>query len=224
MPLIESLNVGTARAVGANSGMTGIDKLPTDGPLAVSAPDPARAGGSGLAGDIVFDTVHHGGPDQALYAYAREDLDWWEVEIGAPLRAGTFGENLTTSGLDLTGALIGECWRIGDDVRVQVTKPRIPCANFAVWMAEKGWLKTFTRRARPGAYLRILAPGAVRAGSEVVVESRPDHGVTIGRVFRALTLEKELLPGLLEAESYLTAAIRLRAEESRPRGAPAARG
>jgi MOSC domain-containing protein YiiM len=194
-----SVNLGVLRPNPAEpSGVTGIDKRPTTDPIPVHAP--AAKGDSGLAGDSIASGVHHGGPDQAVYAYAREDLDDWAAEVGRPLRAGMFGENLTTSGVDVTGALIGERWRIGADVVLEVAVPRIPCNTFATWMSEQGWVKRFTRRAIPGAYLRVVTPGDVRVGDPVVVVSRPDHDVTIGVTFRALTLEPELLPRLLTAD------------------------
>jgi MOSC domain-containing protein YiiM len=197
------LNISTGRPIAAKSGTTGIDKLPTAGPIKVAAPGRKGVGGSGLAGDVISDRKHHGGADQAVYAYAREDLDWWQSEIGGPLRSGMFGENITTFGLDVTGALIGERWRIGQDVLLEVTSPRIPCATFAVWMDQKGWLKRFTARATPGAYLRVLEPGEISSGDAVAIEFRPNHRVTIGLTFRALTLEQALLPCLLDASEYL---------------------
>ncbi|GAA4707951.1 MOSC domain-containing protein [Phytohabitans rumicis] len=182
-------------------GITGIDKRPADGPVQVRGPGPKGTGlGSGLVGDQIFDTAHHGGDDQALYAYAREDLDDWAAELGRSLPGGVFGENLTTVGVDVTGALIGERWRVGDEVVLQVVLPRIPCGTFANWMAEQQWVKRFTIRARPGAYLRVIEPGEIRAGDAVTVERRPDHDVTVGVTFRALTREPELLPRLLTAD------------------------
>jgi len=193
-----SVNLGTARHNPAErGGLTGIDKRPTTGPVPVSAP-PARGVG-GLTGDTVASEAHHGGPDQAVYAYAREDLDDWAADLGRPLHNGIFGENLTTSGMDVTGALIGERWRVGDTVVLEVSAPRIPCDTFARWMAEEGWVTRFTRKARPGAYLRVVTRGAVRAGDPVVRLSRPDHDVTVALTFRALTLEPELLPRVLAA-------------------------
>ena len=210
--VIDSGNVGLLRSIGAKAGATGIDKLPTPNPVLVSAPGPQRTGTSGLAGDVICDSNHHGGDRQAVYAYAREDLDWWQGELDLTLRSGMFGENLTTVGLKVTGALIGETWRIGDDLVLQVTSPRVPCGIFAAWMDRPGWVKAFTRGARPGAYLRVLEQGEVRATDPVVVEFRPAHSVTVGDTFRALTLEPELCPDVLEAAEYLDDEIVLRAE------------
>jgi MOSC domain-containing protein YiiM len=203
MPVVDSVNVGAAKAIRAKSGLSGIDKIPTNDPVAVSSPGPTGSGAGGLAGDVICDTENHGGDDQAVYAYAREDLDWWQSTLSQPLRSGMFGENLTTIGLDITGARIGERWRIGSEVELQVTGPRIPCSTFAAWMNRKGWLKAFTRHATPGAYLRVVTPGEVRAGDLVEVAFSPEHDVTVGKVFRALTYERELLPSLLGAREFL---------------------
>jgi MOSC domain-containing protein YiiM len=181
---------------------TGIDKRPVAGPVAVAAPGPKGTGAVGLAGDRVFDVKHHGGDDQAVYAYAREDLDVWERELGRDLVNGSFGENLTTTGIDVNAALLGERWRIGSAV-LEVSCPRIPCATFAGWLAEKGWLRSFTRAALPGPYLRVVEPGTLTAGDPVTVLSRPaDHRVTVAMSFRALTTEPELLPLLLEVAAF----------------------
>jgi len=201
-----SVNLAVPRPIASKGiGVTGIDKRPATGPVQLRAPGPKRTGlGSGLVGDQLFDVQHHGGDDQAVYAYAREDLDWWQAELGGlALPGGCFGENLTTLDLDVNGALVGERWQVGDTVVLQVTDPRIPCRTFADWMREQAavpgrWIKTFTQAARPGAYLRIVTPGRIRAGDPVTVVHRPDHDVTIEVLFRALTLEPDLLPRLLE--------------------------
>lgn len=183
-------------------GATGIDKRPVEGPVTVTAPGPKGTGTVGLAGDRVYDLKHHGGDDQAVYAYAREDLDEWELSLG-PLANGVFGENLTTSGVDVTGALIGERWRIGPDVVLEVSCPRIPCSTFQGWLRRTGWIKEFTRAAIPGTYLRVIEPGDLRAGDPVKVIHRPSHDVTIALMFSALTLEPDLLPQLLPAGDAL---------------------
>ena len=180
---------------------TGIDKRPVVGPVAVTAPGPKGTGAVGLAGDRVYDVKHHGGTDQAVYAYAREDLDGWEAELGGPLANGVFGENLTTLGLDVNGALIGERWRIGPDVVLEVSCSRIPCGTFQGWLERDGWIKRFTRAARPGAYLRVIEPGEIRSGDRLEVVHRPAHEVTVALEFRAMTLEPELLPLLAVADA-----------------------
>ncbi|KRV46841.1 sulfurase [Wenjunlia vitaminophila] len=197
-----SVNIGRPRPdPGKRHALTGIDKRPVAGLVAVRAPGPKGTGAVGLAGDRAYDVDHHGGDDQAVYAYAREDLDGWARELGRELADGTFGENLTTSGLDVNGALIGERWRVGGQVLLEVSCPRIPCRTFQDWMDRAGWVRLFTERALPGAYLRVLEPGEITAGDEVVVEHRPDHEVTVAFAFRALTRERHLLPALLAADA-----------------------
>lgn len=198
------LTVNTATApIDLGELRTGIDKRPSADPLAVSAPGPAKAGpGSGVAGDSIINRRYHGGDDQAVYAYAREDLDRWERDLGRELTNGVFGENLTTADVDVTGALVGERWAVGSDgLLLEVTSPRTPCRTFASWMGVRGWVKTFTAAALPGAYFRVIAPGTVRAGDGVEVVSRPDHDVTVGVVFRALMSEPDLLPRLAVADA-----------------------
>jgi MOSC domain-containing protein YiiM len=202
MAVLQSVNVGVPREnPWKDTGLTGIDKRPVAGPVAVRAPGPKGTGAVGLAGDRVYDLAHHGGDDQAVYAFAREELDAWEVRLSRSLSDGVFGENLTTRGLDVDAALVGERWRVGADLLLEVAGPRIPCGTFAGWMAERGWNKTFIANARSGAYLRVLEPGEIRAGDPVEVTHRPDHDVTVSVAFRALTREPDLLPRLLVADA-----------------------
>lgn len=205
MPHLRSLNLATpAPNPYKDAATTGIDKRPVDHPVEVRAPGPKHGGlGSGLAGDHVGDRANHGGDDQAVYAFAREDLDDWEVRLGRSLPDGFFGENLTTTGLDVNGALLGERWRIGDTVELAVTFPRIPCNTFRGWMGERGWLRTFSQRSRPGAYLRVLTPGTITAGEPIEVVWRPDHDVTVALTYAAVTIRRELQPRLLAATEFL---------------------
>ena len=181
--------------------LTGIDKRPVEGPVMVTPPRAKGMGLVGLAGDRVYDVREHGGPDRAVYAYAREDLDFWAAELGRPLPNGVFGENLTTEGADVNDALIGERWRIGADVVLEVSCPRIPCGTFQGWLAQAGWIKRFTLAAIPGAYLRVIASGEICAGDPIEVSYRPEHDVSIAVCFRALTIEPDLLPKLLVADA-----------------------
>jgi len=193
----------------SQSKSTGIDKVAVSEPVMVRAPGSMRGGlGSGLVGDTIGNRKVHGGDDQAVYAYAREDLDAWEIQLQRKLGNGMFGENLTTSGIDVTGARIGERWRIGTDgLLLEVSAPRTPCRTFAAFLHLNQWIKTFTQAGKPGAYLRVISPGAVLAGDAITIDYRPDHDVTIGLVFRARMSEPELLPKLLVADG-LSAELR----------------
>ncbi|TXS50681.1 MOSC domain-containing protein [Streptomyces sp. uw30] len=201
-----SVNLGRRQYVSYTDhpeGVTGIDKQPVEGPVRVAAPGPKGVAGSGVAGDEVCSLRYHGGDEQAVYAVAREDLDDWERELGRPLANGGFGENLTTSGLDVSGALIGERWRIGSEVVVEVTSGRIPCRTFQSHVGEKQWVKRFTAKGAPGAYLRVIEPGEIRAGDTMEIIHRPDHDVTVALQFRAVTTDRTLLPRLLAAGEAL---------------------
>jgi MOSC domain-containing protein YiiM len=181
--------------------LTGIDKRPVEGQVMVKSPRAASMGLVGLAGDRVFDVRNHGGPEMAVYAFAREDLDDWAAQLGRPLSNGMFGENLTTEGADVNGALIGERWRVGADLLLEVSSPRVPCGTFQGWLAQAGWIKRFTLAARPGAYFRVIESGEVQAGDPIEITYRPEHDVTISMTFRALTIEPDLLPRLLTADA-----------------------
>ncbi|KUJ51344.1 sulfurase [Streptomyces sp. NRRL F-5122] len=219
-----SLNLGRPVAVDYTDqplGVTGIDKRPVDGRVRVTAPGPKGTGASGLAGDAVCDLRHHGGDDQAVYAFAREDLDAWERELGRPLPNGSFGENLTTEELDVSGALIGERWRVGSELVLEVTSGRIPCRTFQGHLGERGWVRRFTHRGAPGAYLRVIEPGETRTGDPIEIVHRPGHDITVALQFRASTTERHLLPDLLAAGDALhpeTAAAARRYMQMRPAG------
>lgn len=204
MPSVLTVNVAHPRTnPDTLAKPTGIDKRPTDAAVEVRPPGPMLDGlGSGLVGDLVGESKHHGGDDQAVYAYAREDLESWAADLGRPIDNGVFGENLTTAGVDVTNAVIGERWRVGNGGLVlEVTRPRTPCRTFAKWLDIDGWIKTFTERAMPGAYLRVITTGTVRAGDAIQIIERPDHDVTIAVVFRALMHDPSLLPSLLVADA-----------------------
>ncbi|MEO6502187.1 MAG: MOSC domain-containing protein [Jatrophihabitantaceae bacterium] len=173
---------------------TGIDKRPADGPVLL--------GRLGVAGDTICDTRNHGGPDQAVYAYASEDTEWWQQQLAGELSfelgPGSLGENLTLRGVDVTNAVIGERWRVGGAI-LQVSVPRIPCSTFAGFWNVDRLVKRFTQSGRVGAYLRVLTEGEVAAGDELVVLDRPAHGLTLVQTLRALTGDRSLAPKLLTA-------------------------
>jgi MOSC domain-containing protein YiiM len=188
--VVESINLGPAVAVPwGRYKWSAIDKRPVAGPVQLRT--------HGVDGDEIGDLVNHGGPAQAVYAYAAEDLLTWSQQLGRELRPGQFGENLTTRGIDLTRAVAGERWRVGGTL-LEISGVRIPCSVFQGFLGEKQWTKTFLHAQMPGPYLRVLVEGPVAVGDPIEVVEQPDHGLTVEMVFRALTTERALLPRLAD--------------------------
>jgi MOSC domain-containing protein YiiM len=184
---VVSVNVGRPRQISVRRGralMSAIGKQPVEGRV--------RVQGVNVAGDDQADRLVHGGPDKAVYAYASEDTAWWSSELGRDLEPGMFGENLTLAGVDVSGALIGERWRIGD-VELEVCQPRLPCAKLGLRFGDPQMLKRFAQAGRPGAYLRILREGELGPGDAVEILSRPGHDVTSALVSASILLDESLL-------------------------------
>jgi MOSC domain-containing protein YiiM len=197
-PYVLSVNVGLPRDEewAGNLRRTAIKKHPVTGPVAVRT--------LGLDGDQVADTENHGGIHQAVYAFAQEDLDYWTEQLGEQVAPAMFAENLTTVGIDVNEAVLGERWRVGTSL-LQPIGVRIPCNVFKNWLGVRGfdntaWVKRFTAEGRPGPYLRVLEEGTLQAGDPINVEHRPDHGVTVATMFAALTTDRNLLPELLRVD------------------------
>ena len=207
MAKVEAVNVGTPRPIERGKGKietSSIWKEPVSGRVAVR--------GVNIEGDDQADRSVHGGPNRAVYAYAAEDTEWWEAELGRELGPGIFGENLTLRGVDVTGARVGERWRIGSVV-LEVTSPRVPCWKLAKKMGDPMFIKRFAHARRPGAYLRIIEEGELGAGDEVEIVQRPDHDVTLALFVEAYEHDRTLLPRLLEAGDALPDAWRDWVEE-----------
>ena len=195
-----SVNVGRSRDVptGRRAIRTAIGKTPVEGRV--------RVQGVNVDGDEQADRSVHGGPDKAVYAYAIEDTRAWEATLHRQLGPGAFGENLTVSGIDVSGALIGERWRIGTTL-LEVAQPRLPCLKLGVHMGDPSFVKRFARASRPGAYLRIVEEGELAAGDAVEIDqaSRPAHGVTVRLVADALLIDRDLIPRVLAADAFVPA-------------------
>lgn len=193
-----SVNAGALAPVAGLRRPSGIRKHPVDR-ITVRDPGPKQGGlGSGVVGDEIGSRKHHGGETQAVYAVAREELDRWGRELGRELADGMFGENLTTSGLEVDEAEIGEQWRVGA-VLLEVCGPRVPCATFAAHMAEPRWVRRFTEHGRTGAYLAVREAGVIERDDPVEVVHRPGHGLTVPMFFRACMGDRDLARVLLEA-------------------------
>jgi MOSC domain-containing protein YiiM len=195
---VESVNLAVVRTGEwtMQKGRSGIDKRPVDHSVLLAA--------DGVEGDTICDLEHHGGPDQAVYAYSCDDLAFWTAELEQPLSPGAVGENLTLSGVDCSGAVVGERWQIGAAV-LQVRGPRIPCQVFGGFRGVPDLVKRFIAAGRPGAYLAVLQPAAVKVGDTVRVVGRPAHGVTVAHILAARTGERSLLPQVATAREHLGA-------------------
>jgi MOSC domain-containing protein YiiM len=199
MASVISVNVGLPKRVTYRTTSlpeTGIEKLPVDGPVRITS--------YGVEGNACASTDVPGDEFMRVYAYAVEDYRWWDGELGSALAPGHFGEQLTTEGVDVNAALVGETWRVGSAV-LQIAHVRTPCLTFKGWMGHTGhdataWVRRFALAGRPGPYFRVLEEGVVQAGDPIVVLDRPDHEVTVALMFRALLTEPALLPALLEVD------------------------
>lgn len=190
MARLVSVNVGRPREISSRRGkplVSAIFKTPVEGRV--------RVEGVNVAGDDQADRSVHGGPEKAVYAYAREDIDWWE-NIHGDLPNGVFGENLTTLGIDVSGALLGERWRVGTVV-LEVCQPRLPCSKLGIRFNDLRMVKAFAKASRPGAYMRIIEEGDLGAGDEIELLSRPDHGVTLSLASDACLKDRSLAATVL---------------------------
>jgi MOSC domain-containing protein YiiM len=215
VPRVLSVNVGTPREFefGGRLARSAIWKSPVPGRIA--------ARGVNLNGDDQADRKAHGGPDKVIYAYAVEDLRWWEREVARSLDYGEFGENLTTEGIEVNSALVGERWAVGTSV-LEVSEPRIPCWRLGVRMDDPQFPRRFTEALRPGPYLRLIVEGDVGAGDEIRVVERPDHDLTIQDVFRIYARDRDEVERLL-AVPQMSASWRRWAEDflQKSKGRPA---
>ncbi|WP_026196335.1 MOSC domain-containing protein [Corynebacterium lubricantis] len=198
-PSVLSTNTANPmRDPGGADRVSGINKVPVER-LVVSDPGPDYGDGSGVAGDVVGDFEHHGGRHKAVYAFSRERLDWWQGELGREFANGSFGENLTTIGVDLAELLINQRFRVGT-AELEVSVPRSPCKTFAGWMGEASWQKRFTQSGDCGAYFRVVVPGEIAPGDALIALDTPEHGITMGIAFRAKMGDRELARKVWQAK------------------------
>lgn len=177
--------------------LTGIDKQPV-AQLEVFIPGPSYGDGSGVTGDFIGDSKHHGGAEKAVYAFAREELDYWETQLGRKISNGAFGENLTTGGICWKDTLVNQRFSLGSAV-LEVSVSRQPCRTFADWLQVQGWVKTFIAHGDCGAYLRVITPGSIAPGDQLIPLGTPEHGLTMGQLFAASTGDKEAARAFFEA-------------------------
>ena len=192
MSRVVSVNVGEQRTVEFRGHFvsTGIYKLPVTGPV--------RIEGVNVVGDDQADRRAHGGVNKAVYAYAAEDYEWWSAQLGRTLAPGTFGDNLTTQGVDVGGAVVGQHWRIGNTV-LEVSEPRVPCYKLGIRMEDSRFPAVFSAADRPGSYLRIVEEGSLTVGDHIEIGTPPGHGLTVADIARIYDRDHDEADRLLKA-------------------------
>ena len=195
-----SINIGQKRTQQRKDYVeeTGIYKLPVNEPVEIKS--------LGIERDVICDTKHHGGPDQAIYIYGGADYEWWSQQLGREIGPGTFGDNLTVSDLESAQFNIGDLLHIGA-VTLQVTSPRIPCGTFATRMDDPQWVKRFKAAEKPGLYCRVIQEGTVKAGDTVIVEKHTGETISLVQMFREFYV-KDLGEAVLRR--YLNSPIDIR--------------
>ena len=188
MAIITSINIGQPQPIPGKSAKTGIYKLPVEGEVMV--------GRDGLEGDAVLDRGHHGGKDQAVYAYFADDYEWWSKTLDTDLAPGTFGENLTIGGIEGRSVAIGDRFII-DEVVLEVTSHRTPCMVLGARMGDPKFVRRFHKAGRPGAYCRVIKPGAFHAGEPVRHEPFEGERITVATMM-ALDGVREIDPDFMQ--------------------------
>lgn len=177
--------------INGNQVSTGIYKEPVTGAVPVFK--------LGLEGDGQADLTVHGGEFQALYAYPVEHYAHWQQELVSELLPpGTFGENLTLSGMLETEVCIGDLHRIGNVV-LQVTGPRIPCFKLGHKVHSPGILKPFLQSGRSGFYYRVVREGRLAAGEAIEVIERDPKGISVRSVLGMFRLGEGTPEGISQA-------------------------
>lgn len=173
---VVSINIASKQTIEFNGNIfeTGIYKVPVQ--IAVQVTQ------LGLKGDTIVNKEVHGGVDQAIYMYHKEDYDWWEAKLGRKLEFGTFGENLTIEGFQDYTWVIGDRLAI-NDVVLEISAPRAPCFKLGVKMGDSHFVKQFVQACRPGAYARVIQEGSITNGDSVLIEKTGNSYATVNEVF-----------------------------------------
>lgn len=193
---VEAVLLGRLKPLGRQGVPSGIDKQPVE--------ESVEIGPEGLFGDHQGDRKNHGGPEKAIHHYPRDHYDWWQEhysDLTPPLdRAGRFGENISTRGLDEAGVCIGDIFCLGTAV-VQVSQGRQPCWRLNARFNEKVMARRVQESARTGWYYRVLESGKVAPGDSLELLERLAENWNLQRVLHVLyrdMLNREALSELAE--------------------------
>lgn len=157
---------------------TGIFKEPISGPAIIRK--------LSIEGDEQADLTNHGGEDKAVYAFSADCYDYWCKTLGKQtLPPGSFGENLTISGLDESQVCIGDQFTIGECI-LEVSQPRVPCFKLGIAMGDKHMPRLFTQSYKTGVYFRVIKEGVISKNDQAVITFSPKNSVSIKDLFRSV--------------------------------------
>lgn len=177
---IEAVFVGQPQEITDNRGVwrSSIRRGRVPGPVTVTH--------EGIVGDRVTQP-YHGGPGAALCVHLADHYDFWKRAYGMHLPAGSVGENVTLRGITEHQIFAGDIVRLGT-ARVQVSGPRVPCANQARHIGRPDWIRLTILENRTGFYLRVLEPGAIQEGDAWTLEERLNENASIPALNRCMYL------------------------------------
>lgn len=181
---------------------TGIYKYPVDTSIFLGAED--------VENDHVIDRRYHGGTEKACYLYSADHYSFWQNKYpDLEWKSGMFGENLTVIGLDESVIRIGDCYRIGDAI-VQVSQPRQPCFKLGIRFNDQAIVDDFWEAPYPGVYVRVIQPGAVKNGDELILTEQNPESLSIAEVFSLFSANPNTLGRIQEAiaEPFLAQSCR----------------
>lgn len=131
----------------------------------------------GFVGDQATQS-YHGSPNLAVCIHSLTHYSFWNTLLKINLRPGAVGENLTFDRWDDSTLCVGDVLRIGT-AQIQISAPRSPCENQARHIGRADWVKRTIQELRTGIYARVLIPGTLQIGDQVVLEHRPNPDLTI---------------------------------------------
>jgi ferredoxin-NADP reductase/MOSC domain-containing protein YiiM len=177
-----SVNVGLPKEVAwrGRTVRTGIWKTPVTGPRMVRTLN--------IDGDGQGDLAGHGGWQRAVLVYQRDSLEYWRRHLGRDqVEYGQFGENFTVDGLGDDEVCVGDRYRIGE-AEFEVTQPRVTCYRLGMRLDAPTLPALLVAHRRPGFYLRVVTPGRVEAGDDIVRTRRGPHAMSVAEIDALLYL------------------------------------
>ncbi len=181
MPFVSSIQVGRVEElVIPTKSLSGQERVVSSAIHKVPVSGSVNATSTGFDGDQQADLRVHGGIDKAVLVYSSDHFPFWSARVGREIVAGSFGENLTVSGIDETTVCIGDQFLIGTAL-MEISQPRQPCFKLSAFWKENQMIKWVRETGFTGWYARVIEPGRLVAGDVLQLRARPNPMWTIAR-------------------------------------------